>query len=87
MGCFTAPEIGEALKRFVDKDEKLSIHDTFDHILKNTKKAALEDLATAGEPAMCHSVPEAHPTSHGLPCHLMQYFQQSRLAKCSVSRS
>ena len=46
--CCSAPEIGEALKRFVDKDEKQSLHDTFDHILSTTKQAALEDLATAG---------------------------------------
>jgi hypothetical protein len=44
-----APEIGEALKRFVDKDEKTSLHDAFDNILEATQKAALEDLVEAGE--------------------------------------
>lgn len=46
--CDVAPEIGVALKRFVDKDEKQSLNDTFDHILSTTQKAALETLETPG---------------------------------------
>lgn len=37
-------EIGEALKRFVEKDERSALSDAYNKILKDTQEAALDDL-------------------------------------------
>lgn len=46
-------EIGEALKRFVEKDEKAALSEAYNKILKDTQEAALDDLgkAAGGEEA------------------------------------
>jgi hypothetical protein len=43
------PELGEALKRFVEKDEKLSLADTLNACLEATQEAALETIMKRDE--------------------------------------
>lgn len=48
LGCLVAVvEIGEALKRFVEKDEKSALSEAYNKILKDTQEAALDDLGKA----------------------------------------
>lgn len=48
----------------MDKDEKQSLHDTFDHILTTTQVAALEVLAIPGEVPHAHTPHDAAHTVH-----------------------
>lgn len=48
-GAAAVVEIGEALKRFVEKDEKTALSDAYNRILQATQEAALDDLGRAAD--------------------------------------
>ena len=50
--CCVATELGEALKRFVEKDDKASIADAFNATLKATQAAAMDDLTEQAQTQM-----------------------------------
>ena len=44
LEILASKDLGEALKRFVEKDEKHVLQQTFEKALKDTQDAALQDL-------------------------------------------
>jgi hypothetical protein len=62
LAC-AAPELGDALKKFVEKDEKTSLADAYNSALKATEDAAIADLtvpeATAADGAAEDREPDA----------------------------
>ena len=64
--CGAAEELGEALKKFVEKEEKTSIADAFNKSLTATQAAAMVDL-TQQEDAEAQAAAGADDGLHNVP--------------------